>query len=85
MSNKKAKSDQVDKHHIYPSSRVPSRKKDRTNLKKVPRGYHRAYHYLFANMRPDEIIDYLQKVWFNPNEFISPENWRDTHQSLAEL
>lgn len=61
-------------HHIIPSSR--GGRTDKTNIKRVPDGFHNAFHQVFENLTPAEIYDYLEEVWFNPrHSFISPAKW----------
>lgn len=61
-------------HHITPKSRGGS--KDNGNLKRVPEKRHVAYHALFFNLTPDEVIQYLKEVWFNPRGgFKTAEQW----------
>lgn len=78
MKKLTAKLEKVDKHHIFPRSRDASRKSDKSNIKRVPKSYHQAYHHLFANMTPPEIIEYLQNMWFKRSMFITPESWLKT-------
>lgn len=62
------------RHHIVPRSRNGSN--DYENIKIVPANYHATYHTLFLNLTPDEVIQYLKDVWFNPyEEFMSPQKW----------
>jgi len=65
---------QKNDHHILPKSR--GGEKNKLNLKRTPFNYHTAYHVLFDNLTPEEIIRYLQEVWFTPNKsFIKPFDW----------
>ena len=48
-----------DHHHIIPRSRNKKKAKDPHNIVKVKRDRHSAYHFLFDNLTPDEIIKML--------------------------
>ncbi len=61
------------KHHITPKSKGG---KNFGNIKYIPKSEHRAYHHIFANLTPEEIIIYLNEQWFTPDgEFERPEIW----------
>jgi len=60
------------RHHIFPRSRGG---KCGRNLKIVPKEFHWSYHHLFANMTPEEILEYLNEVWFTNLPFVYPEQW----------
>jgi 3-deoxy-D-manno-octulosonic-acid transferase len=62
-------------HHIKSQSRFPKLAKDDTNIKYVPIDFHVAYHRLFDIMTPEEVIEYLNDVWFTANNFIRPTQW----------
>jgi len=65
---------QKNRHHITPKSRGGGNEK--LNLKRTPFNYHTAYHTLFDNLTPDEVIEYLKEVWFTPSKaFIRPHDW----------
>ena len=68
-------------HHILPRSRGG---KNGRNLKIVPKAYHWSYHHLFANMTPDEILEYLQEVWFTSLPFIFPEEWLNERREQCQ-
>jgi hypothetical protein len=53
----KERSEEPSDHHIIPSSR--GGKGDATNICVIPRGKHEAYHHMFGNMTPDEILEEL--------------------------
>jgi hypothetical protein len=59
----------LQEHHILPRSRGGK------ITKTVPSDYHEAYHKLFENLTPAEILQYLKQVWFNSGEFIRPLEW----------
>lgn len=68
------RSNELTTHHILPTSRKG--KNTEANIKRVPDKQHAAYHSLFANLTPDEVIEYLKQIWFNPNnKFIMPLEW----------
>ena len=53
------------KHHIVPTSRLAG--KPILNVCKVPSKQHELYHHLFGNMLPEEILEYLNKEFWNSN------------------
>lgn len=59
----------IQEHHIIPRSRKG------IITKPVPMDYHQAYHKLFENLTPAEILEYLKQVWFVSGEFIRPLEW----------
>lgn len=59
--NKKNRSRQTTRHHIRPRSR----KNKNSNIAFIPRVNHEAYHTLFTNMTPDEIIRHLIEHYWN--------------------
>ena len=61
--------DRDTKHHIIPRSR--GGKSDLENITYLPGRQHEAYHFLFSNKTPDEIIDHLVKrYWRNNWEYV---------------
>lgn len=54
--------DQITKHHIIPRSRS---RKGIEGVCKVPRLMHELYHHLFGNMKPDEILVWLNQTFWN--------------------
>jgi hypothetical protein len=62
MKTKKNSPNQMTKHHIEPRSR---RYMGITGVCKVPRLMHELYHHLFGNMKPDEILQYLNEEFWN--------------------
>jgi len=61
-------------HHILPKSR--GGQKTKGNIKRIPEKKHQAYHTLFSNLTPDEVIQYLNEVLFQVRGgFISAEDW----------
>jgi len=52
-------------HHIIPTSKGGDDSEENTCM--VRRGEHQNYHQLFANMTPDEIIEYLVSKFWNGN------------------
>jgi len=52
----------IDHHHILPRSRGGNG--DNGNVIAVSRDKHIAYHTLFGNKKPDEIVRYLKEFWF---------------------
>lgn len=69
---KEQKQDPETSHHILPRSKGGKNSK---NIKQVPNSYHEAYHKLFQNMTPCEIIIYLEKMWFTTRPFVPPQKW----------
>ena len=59
---KKRRGQFYDKHHIIPKSRGGTNDPD--NILIVSREKHEAFHKLFQNRLPDEIISYLNEFWF---------------------
>jgi len=56
------KTGNLSKHHICPRSRGGNN--DKNNIAMVPKHKHQAYHDLFGNKTPDEIITFLvNKFW----------------------
>ncbi len=53
---------QLTKHHIIPRSRKYI---GITGVCKVERFLHELYHHLFGNMTPEEILEYLNKTFWN--------------------
>jgi hypothetical protein len=53
------------RHHINPSSRA--RGKPIVGICKVERFLHELFHHLFGNMHPEEIVEYLNKKFWNEN------------------
>lgn len=49
------------RHHVRPRSQ--GGKWQKINIVKVPQGKHNAYHYLFGNRTPEQIMEYLMKDW----------------------
>lgn len=66
-NEKRFNSKKKSKHHIIPSSR--GGKSNLENIANISEGKHRAYHELFSNMTPPEIIDYLVEEWWNGQEY----------------
>jgi 5-methylcytosine-specific restriction endonuclease McrA len=58
-----AKRNKKTRHHIIPSSR--GGKNLENNLAYLPKERHEAYHFLFDNKTPDEIIDCLVNNYWN--------------------
>lgn len=56
------------KHHIIPGSRGG---KEGPLLTEVPSDIHWAWHRLFGNRIPLEILDLILKVWFKGGKFIN--------------
>jgi hypothetical protein len=54
---------QTQRHHICPKSRNGS--SHRSNICRINEKNHQAYHFLFWNMTPDEIIKELVKNYWN--------------------
>lgn len=74
MGNLRQNPNEMTDHHIICSSRGGL--SDKRNIKRVPDGFHNAFHQVFENLTPAEIYDYLDEVWFNPKQsFISPALW----------
>ncbi len=58
------------RHHLVPSSRCSQKEtKKRKNIRLVERYLHEAWHTLFVNMTPFEIVVCIVKLWSPPNYF----------------
>ena len=65
----KRKAKKKTRHHILPKSRKGRNLED--NIMYVPNVNHQRYHALFSNLRPDEIIDYLvRSYWDNQSKWV---------------
>ena len=53
---------QVTRHHIIPRSRGGT---NRGNISMVPHREHNLYHQLFENRTPSEIVQYLNREFWN--------------------
>lgn len=53
---------QITIHHIIPISRGGTDRPE--NKIEIPRYLHDAYHKLFGNSTPDEVLDHLIRTWF---------------------
>lgn len=53
---------QMTRHHIYPTSR---KKIGIVSVCRVERLQHELYHHLFGNMNPEEILEHLNKTFWN--------------------
>jgi len=62
MKKEKNLPDQLTRHHIEPSSRNYM---GITGVCKVPRLLHELYHHLFGNMMPYEILEFLNRTFWN--------------------
>lgn len=62
MKKDKNLPDQLTKHHIEPKSRKYI---GIVGVCKVPRLLHELYHHLFGNMKPDEILEFLNRTFWN--------------------
>ena len=52
---------QIDRHHILPSSRGGSGKA--FNRIRVQKKRHKAYHIIFENLTPDEVMELIFKIY----------------------
>ena len=62
------------KHHIIPRSRGGS--SDLENLAFIPGKLHEEYHALFFNRTPEEIVQYLNRDFWNGHYKITIERYR---------
>lgn len=53
---------QKTRHHIVPRSR---KTRGILGICKVPRLQHELYHHLFGNMKPEEIVNWLNATFWN--------------------
>ncbi len=69
---------QKTKHHLYPTSRCKIKEvKGRKNLRVVERRFHEAWHSLFYNMTPFEIVAGIIRLW-------APEGYFTKAKIVAE-
>ena len=72
------------RHHIIPISRGGQGHK---NLAQVPYGKHNLYHQLFENRTPSEIVQYLNREFWNDQytgiEKLAIEDDRTCKERLA--
>src|SRR5258705_9408029 len=54
-------------HHLVPKSR--GGKSDPHNLRRIPRRLHQAWHRIFQNMTPEEVITHVVQYWTPPGYF----------------
>lgn len=64
------KNGELTRHHIIPTSRLNGMKLGEENIALIGGREHEAYHSLFGNMTPDEIIIHLVNHYWNREE-----NW----------
>lgn len=62
VAHKKDKN-KITKHHIIPKSRGGN--KDLENIVGLPANLHQAYHTIFSNRTPDEIVEHLAEFYWN--------------------
>ena len=67
------------KHHVLCSSRGGTNTYE--NIKMLPDNIHEAFHHLFANLTPEEIIVYLTQEFFNNKEYVSAEKWKRANRN----
>ena len=70
MSRKLRKRNRDSRHHVIPRSRGGKFNDD--NIVIVPRADHEAYHKLFGNMTPEEIVNHL--IWKYWNGYVPFHN-----------
>lgn len=76
-------------HHLIPRSRGGPTKRE--NLLEVPQRIHQAWHYLFGNMTPEQVILYIATHW-SPADYFDEiqlghgrQAIRCGHKELARL
>jgi len=60
----------LNNHHILPRSRISDLSFCKDNIIKINRRKHKNYHYLFDNRTPGEIVQILNKTFWNNSFFI---------------
>lgn len=60
----KNRKEKLTRHHIIPRSRS-ERKKGIEGVCIVEEKLHRLYHQLFGNMKPDEIVEWLNQTYWD--------------------
>ena len=63
MTRRKKPTNSLTKHHILPTSRHGNNNEE--NIATIKDKKHRAYHQLFSNKSPDEIIRHLVDHYWN--------------------
>lgn len=59
--------DRITKHHRRPKSRKGTGKP--SNISYVKESQHRAFHTMFGNKHPEDIAEYLNAVWLDPDYY----------------
>lgn len=65
MSNGNGRAREMTRHHIVPVSRLNGRTMGEENIAVLSRSQHEAYHTLFENKTPDEVIIHLVNHFWN--------------------
>ena len=69
MKKKRGKN-RLTKHHVIPSSREGDN--SLKNIARIKDKKHKAYHIMFSNMTPDEIIiELVENYWNNQWEWVA--------------
>ena len=58
------------RHHMIPKSRCRSKPDQKSNIKKVPRKIHEAWHTLFGNLTPFEVVECIVRYFPQKDSFI---------------
>gem|GEM_PF-2096496 len=78
---------QKTKHHLVPRSRCKYKEvKGRKNIRTVERRFHEAWHTMFANMTPFEVVAGIIKLWSPSGYFINATvraTWEDCHYEFT--
>lgn len=70
-------------HHVTPKSRGGDSTDD--NIIMVEHRLHTAYHNLFSNLTPDEIVEYLYECWFSGKATLTAEEWKAKEKRREHL
>lgn len=60
-----SKRDRNSRHHRKPKKL--GGKSEPENISIVPHKLHQAWHTMFGCMKPNEIIDQINRIWIDPN------------------
>jgi hypothetical protein len=60
---------EVTEHHRRPRSRGGTN--DQSNISLVTDTQHRAWHTLFGNLEPEQVVERINNIWLDPSYRIS--------------
>jgi hypothetical protein len=62
-------------HHRKPKARGGTNHPK--NISNVPKSQHRAWHTLFGDRRPEDITNFINEVWIDPDYMLVCVNRKD--------